>query len=329
MCWHYLFEAGIFMSTDNTGGSIRFHKVQFYKMRGLGYEEESEYLNERTYDIFRNKRLYMSKISELNDVHEATPYCESGALLGWLEKLMESYRICSLTEVDNSPLMWSHYANNCKGICIKVTLDLDEIFFNNDSFRFLHCVKYISDKSSFRRYITIKECMRVAKGLGGDRAFARFLQKVFCYKSVDWKYEKEHRVVGVYKDSGPAFLPVDSIDEIHFGPAMTLSSCFKLLQVIDECGAYTENLPDIFMTHKQFGKFAFSKIGLDIDSLRNLAEKNISKERHSLPISEILFKYLMSPSDSKTTDQDGFSFKVYNPPQGWVELSSLGSEEAP
>ncbi len=87
--------------------------------------------------------------------------------------LLEKYRICSFSAVNNNPLLWSHYADSHQGFCLIFDAD-------NDSFGEALEVRY-QDEYPVVNYIEEDE-LEIMKSSG----FVKFS---------DWSYEKEFRLV--------------------------------------------------------------------------------------------------------------------------------------
>jgi len=131
-------------------------------------------------DIVLKKRLYAASYSDLNDPMEGRYDYESGTLdtdvRDLIERQKEKLRICSLSEIPDNELMWSHYAEGHRGVVIGV--EVDE-----------------------RRYKVVP--VKYSKGLkkvglmdiGNTTA-----QEIFSHKLDFWQYEREVRVfvVGAY-----------------------------------------------------------------------------------------------------------------------------------
>jgi len=91
--------------------------------------------------------------------------------------------ILSLSAKNNDPLMWAHYADSCKGMCIGVTLDVDELARSD----FIPLwVKYADELPV----------------LGASAFFERqpanvmdMLKVFYATKYSAWKYEAEFRLV--------------------------------------------------------------------------------------------------------------------------------------
>lgn len=104
-------------------------------------------------------------------------------------------KIACFTEVNDSILMWAHYANNMKGMCLRFDTEKDPILFKN-----LHKVIY----SKFR----------------GDNFGFNF----YFIKSLDWSYEQEWRIVVDQEDD---FIYTKAIDAIIMGSRINIQDFMK------------------------------------------------------------------------------------------------------
>ena len=82
-----------------------------------------------------------------------------------------------LSEVYDSILMWSHYAQNHTGFCIEYDFEENNMFYKR-----LYPVKYTKD-----RYAISKADM--------SNSNTHWIYKTICSKSDVWSYEKEWRIV--------------------------------------------------------------------------------------------------------------------------------------
>lgn len=76
-------------------------------------------------DILLNKRLYAAQFEELNDPMEGDfdkNYAEA-AYLESIKSEMNSIRVCSLSKNMHNSILWAHYADGFKGICIEIEID--------------------------------------------------------------------------------------------------------------------------------------------------------------------------------------------------------------
>lgn len=87
--------------------------------------------------------------------------------------------VCCFSLSSNNTLMWSHYAENHKGVCLEFDLEIGDIeILHEDKVGILGKVDY--DRKEKINYLKDK-----------DEA----LFKLFCSKNKDWEYEKEARIV--------------------------------------------------------------------------------------------------------------------------------------
>lgn len=127
------------------------------------------------------------------------------SLLGIVEddllEAMGDRGVLSLSRKWDSMLMWSHYANNHKGVCL-------EFAFADNRCENLQPVDYESPRG-----ISVKDLYRWR--LQSDlEAEARIRRRYFFTKSRDWKYEAEWRATQLPAGVAPSPFHLRSI---HFG----------------------------------------------------------------------------------------------------------------
>ncbi len=110
--------------------------------------------------------------------------------------------LCSFTKTNKNNLMWSHYTNNHKGICIEYKPKLFDYFSNLKDYLLFEKVNY-SDSPP------------IVKGL--DDLNTK-IEKIIFNKQSEWKYEKEYRVV-FFNDKDTEYLPIDTefIKAVYIG----------------------------------------------------------------------------------------------------------------
>lgn len=94
-----------------------------------------------------------------------------------MSEVKDSVRVVCLSEVYDSILMWSHYAQNHTGFCIEYDFEENNMFYKR-----LYPVKYTKD-----RYAISKAEM--------SNSNTHWIYKTICSKSDVWSYEKEWRIV--------------------------------------------------------------------------------------------------------------------------------------
>lgn len=143
-----------------------------------------------------------------------------------LDDEFSQHGVLSLSATWSSALMWSHYADEHRGICVEYdTTDQEHPNLGPVSYRAPRAVK-ASD---------------LARWKGSDDAAAkdRVLQTYFYAKSSEWKYEKEWR--DVRDGNGVKELPF-RITAIHFGlrcDHAVISSMVRLLNDQSQIKLYT------------------------------------------------------------------------------------------
>lgn len=106
--------------------------------------------------------------------------------------MAQSITLCSFTESNKNNLMWSHYANNHKGICIEYKTELFEYLTMLQKFLAFFKVKYSDEPPTVK---DLEEKISI-------------VEKIMFNKQSEWKYEKEHRVV-FFSDQDTDYIPID------------------------------------------------------------------------------------------------------------------------
>ncbi len=125
-----------------------------------------------------SKRLKLSLITELNDPFEFEPYSFSNKQERMLwskcrEKISSMIGLMSFCEVWNNPLLWSHYADNHKGLCLGFEVDSS-----------------LSEKVRYFRYRSPLDSIQSFIVKRDKQAMRHALTAKFSH----WKYEREQRV---------------------------------------------------------------------------------------------------------------------------------------
>ena len=140
----------------------------------------------RLLDIFENNRIYLPTYTELNDPLEGAVMNLNilGKMGGGIaraadledvivKEYKEKYRILSLSEDNNNPQLWAHYAGDYTGICL--------CFYVNDVFEEIKKIEYY-DKA-------------IDLNVKNTRELSGFVQESFFKKLKGWEYEKEWRLL--------------------------------------------------------------------------------------------------------------------------------------
>lgn len=130
------------------------------------------------------------------------------------EEVERLFGILSLTNQRNNFLMWSHYADSHKGICIG--FDVEKIF--NVVLGSLGEVIYSKD-------LPIKH-------LNSD--VTEFMQNLLLTKSKVWEYENEYRLIKMNGARKTYSIPFDSILEITFGCKVSLEEKERIIKQMSD-----------------------------------------------------------------------------------------------
>ena len=115
-----------------------------------------------------------------------------------------NYNVLSLTRSPLNKLMWAHYAKDHKGYVVGIDVN-QSVFTNTDTCSIpvqFGSVIYTQTKPN-------SELLNVSAGSAFKYDFptykfdnAELLHRLFLYKSIDWAYEEEVRIVKMFGDIG-------------------------------------------------------------------------------------------------------------------------------
>ena len=144
--------------------------------------------------------IHLSENGVLNDVYEGISCLGEHYDNNKIHKLNDLAFMTCFSETNKSTLMWSHYTNNHKGVCIEYDLKLlkDSRF---DVLKHLFPVIYCEKRSQFKDYDSILEshnelsnAIKYGSEYEGWEPLDDLLP-LFLVKGKMWEYEKEWRIV--------------------------------------------------------------------------------------------------------------------------------------
>ena len=94
-----------------------------------------------------------------------------------MDTIKDAVRVVCFSELYNSMLMWSHYAQDHKGYCIEYNFEERDVYYSH-----LYPVMYTKERYALSKKDVLEERKDV-------------LYKTTCSKSDVWSYEKEWRIV--------------------------------------------------------------------------------------------------------------------------------------
>ncbi|MEO1019144.1 MAG: DUF2971 domain-containing protein [Pseudomonadota bacterium] len=127
-----------------------------------------------------------------------------------------SSSVCCFSETRNHQAMWAYYANNFAGLCIEYDVDrlisLLDLAFGN---RFYE-VSYAAGRT-----LTSEHYLGSNEETAGHQSF--------CTKHIDWKHEREWRLVQQGK-SGASFHTANAISAVAIGPRATADHTHAIME---------------------------------------------------------------------------------------------------
>lgn len=172
---NYLFEVNDFKL-------YRYSKPDYYNIRNI-----------------ETQRIHLSPNGILNDAYEgfANPCSEEDRFLHnrYLEDM--AYMSC-FTEDNDNLLMWSHYGDNHRGICVEY--DIKKMITSEEIKHIFPIVykEYICFNREYRNIASeLKELERDINdgNVHDDQGYLRNILPLFVVKGTEWSYEKEWRLI--------------------------------------------------------------------------------------------------------------------------------------
>jgi len=164
-----------------------------------------------------------------------------------IQKSIETVGVCSFSMALEEPLLWSHYANGHKGLCLGYEIPFQSFFEPSKTIEGAiipidygenPLTEWLIENAPAKDRIDINEFSN------------NLVKKVLSVKGKGWRYEKEARIIcnreGVYP------IPKDYLKRVCFGMNVNNSGISLVKQIIDNAGYYVEWY-QIERTEKDFG----------------------------------------------------------------------------
>ena len=171
-----------------------------------------------TNDILLNHRLYFALRSEFNDPFDVNPVYGDTALANIV---LNAFRIGCFSRKDDNILLWSNYAADHKGICLKF-----DVLKAEKCFSYPACMVYTNKRTNF------------VESISSDRKGA----EIFLRKFIDWSFEDEVRVLKtptmLQENGGSPFFDFDpkALVEVIFGARAEQQTIDEVMSVCSEHG---------------------------------------------------------------------------------------------
>lgn len=199
---------------------------RIYKFCSLS-TDKTDKLNQKKITTLKNNEIFLSRCTDLNDPFEGQNFVldeEDLKNYGFTQAEKESFDIntvddlkklfskhremymqTSFTLTSTDMLMWGHYANSYKGYCLEYIVDDRKFLFPVSYLRKRPILTGISSNKRLNKKIG-KSLHQIHKSLSQASAkeFTQYMLYLQSFKSTDWAYEKEVRlidIVSAWKDS--------------------------------------------------------------------------------------------------------------------------------
>jgi len=231
-------------------------------------------INERTLDSIKNNYLFFSHPKDFTDpfdscINEEVSVLNSPNSIGTNRKVYqrlvkpETLLICCFSESGNSILMWSHYAEGHKGMCLIFNAITDgkalRIRFEDPNLKSLPP----GNKDSLPAFkVNYRSNMPPPYDKLKDENTPDAIWKFLEQKYLSWAYEEERRIIIPESDVNTQRIKFkkDSLAGIIFGMDTSVSDEQRVQTIVQE---HYKGVPIVFFKSKPItGKYA-----VDIDPL--------------------------------------------------------------
>lgn len=191
-------------------------------------------VNEFLIDSLRNNYIYFSNPEQLNDPFDCrvdiqaalqaalkvsdgekaeilTAIASAKPLFDQIQADMTHFGVFSLAKSPTNSVMWSHYGNEHRGICLAYSIPDD--FINDPSNKLLGRAPVSYGDEPITEWL-LENAETV--DFEDPRDFAiKLLKKVLTVKASDWKYEFEYRLIRT--ESGQLEIPAEYLTQVCCG----------------------------------------------------------------------------------------------------------------
>lgn len=151
------------------------------------------------------------------------------------ERIYSKFRVACLSERNDSTLMWSHYADDHKGVCFEY--DFTHTKMVNPLYHYTRACLYHITYSNTRMDLAdiLTEPDIYEKLLNNEELPIDVFKKIYMSlltKDVDWSYEKEWRII--MSDIPDQELPVPPVRKIFLGINVSEYAKKELIKIANE-----------------------------------------------------------------------------------------------
>ncbi len=166
-----------------------------------------------------------------------------------VERDIQTYGVWSFSRELLSPLLWAHYGDNHRGLCL--TYELPENFWNHECGDVIGVSAVDYGKNQVTQWFVENAPIYWDLGPSGSQQFiVELITRLLTAKDECWHYEQENRVVARYP--GAKFIPRESLIQVCFGLRTPSSDIERVRKVLSHDG-YNPSFCRIDRDNNDFG----------------------------------------------------------------------------
>jgi hypothetical protein len=199
-------------------------------------------LDERTIHEIETIKGIFQNYTGFNDLIQEKGFIEKMYREAQIEKV-KGARVSCFSLIKNNILMWSHYADKHKGICLEFDSDITSHGFTD-----------LTEEDITEGEVGYTEYERI-NYLSSNRIFAVY--KMLLCKSNTWSYEKEFRLITLKRKPELQKFKKSYLKSIYFGLNMTSSEIEKFISL---CSEYNYEKLNFFKAEKKNSTIEFNPL---------------------------------------------------------------------
>ncbi len=178
--------------------------------------------SEYTLEALENQYLHFSNPRDFNDPFDCMTNREIHIMKGGkgIVAHRNSIGVCCFSLSNENPLMWGHYTNNYKGICVQFN---NQELLKKENVAIKSHVSYLKNyqPANNELYQRLTEIDKFEIPQSNKDFIKKILTMLFeyCWKHYDWKYEKEYRAIsfGNLDFNRKLSFKIEDVEEIYIG----------------------------------------------------------------------------------------------------------------
>ena len=182
-------------------------------------------------DIFDSldRAIHSAASAKRDQVEKLREFINDSVNINKIESFIENLGVCAFSRELENTLMWSHYADNHRGLCLNY--GLPKSFFDETIHDILGIVEVdygLSPLSDWFLHV-LNEYMPSC-----EEFIRSLIKKAFTVKAELWRYEQENRIVR--KTAGAHTIDKQFLKQICFGLATPDTDVTLVKNIVDQCG---------------------------------------------------------------------------------------------